>query len=337
MTQLEKTLHLNFMGEGLLLKTNSPELLSRLSRDFSYFVSDSSQTSSRFSITSLLEEGCSISIPQVDPTFIRKNSTSYDSKGIRFNDYGNLISSYDFKNEIGTLSSASIEKLHEISYLLILSRVGKYFDLMGTHKIHAMSIIYKDVCCVGMMNMGVGKSTLLLELLKDSEIELLSDDTPLVNELGEIKPFPLRIGVEQLPDGLEINSAEENLYELLREEYGLKKLICLHGLKNQIGSSYSKLVLFEGTRGGRGISKSSKWKLWMALQRHMVIGIGLPLIFEYFWEKGFSDFMRKTKIFILRQRAALKLMKSCEYYRFSLGESSEENARALKSLLSDRT
>lgn len=335
MTQLEKTLKLDFMGRGLEVKSNSSELISRLSKDFSYFVSESLESAVNFSIRSILEDNCSLSIPKVNPTFSRKNSTSYDSSGIRYNDYGNLISSYDFKNEVGVLSSSFIERLHEITYLLILSRVGKYFDLKGIHKIHAMGFIYKDVCCVGMMNMGVGKSTLLLELLKDSEIELLSDDTPLVNSQGGIEAFPLRIGVEEIPKGLELKNIEENLYELKREEYGLKKLISLNGFKNEIGSKYSKLVLFEGTRGGEGIRKSSKWKLWVALQKHMVIGIGLPLIFEYFWEKGFTDFLRKTKIFFLRQRAALKLVRSCDYYCFSLGESSEENARALKNLLSD--
>tara|TARA_Y100000590_G_scaffold469529_1_gene657726 strand:- start:172828 stop:173838 length:1011 start_codon:yes stop_codon:yes gene_type:complete len=334
MTQFEKTLSIEFRGTGLSLKTNSVELYERISKDFSHFLVPELKNPPIFNITSLKEDRPSITIPtSISLSRESKNSKTYDDEKIRYNDYGDLISKYDYDKESGLISSGSIERLHEITYLLILSRVGKYQDLLGIHKVHALGFIYKGVCCVGMMNMGVGKSTLLMELLKDPEVELLSDDSPLIDGRGEVLSFPIRIGASELPEGLEIEDPKENIYRLIRKEYGEKNLICLQGIKNKIGTQYKKIVVFEGKRGNRRLTRASSISLWLSLQKHMVIGIGLPIIFEYFWESGISDFIRKTKIFFLRQRAAINFSRNCEFYKFSLGKSSEENAKALKELL----
>lgn len=338
MTQVEKSLSFDFMGVGVLVKSNSPELLSRLSRDFSHFLT-SSANNPTFVFNSSLEEEISIEIPPWPLVRRSKSSLSYERGDIRFNDYyGKLVSIYNYKTEEGELCSYSLEKLHEITYLIILSRVGKYFDLKGLHKIHAMGIVYKDVCAIGMMDMGVGKSTLLLELLKDKGVTLLSDDTPLVTSEGEVKKFPLRIGIEILPEDLVVSDENENLYSLERELYGKKNLICLEGLENNIDDTYKSLVFFEGLRGhGRasGLIKSNKLSMWLALQKHMVVGIGLPMIFEYFWESGPIDFYRKTKIFFLRQLAAFRLLSKCSYYKFYMSEDPGENARVLKESMID--
>lgn len=333
MTQVEKLVSFDFMGVAVEVRSNSDELIGRLSKDFSHYLVKDGK-SPNFSFTSILEDEISLEIPAWPLVRSSKNSLSYERGPVRYNDYfGKLTSVYNYKNESGKLHSCFIEKLHEITYLIILSRVGKYFDLKGIHKVHALGVIYKNICAVGMMDMGVGKSTLLLELLKDQEVSLLSDDTPLITSRGEVKKFPIRIGIESLPYDLEVIEPEENLYSLDRELYGKKNLISLNGIKNAVGEDYKELIFFEGIRGhGKEshLKSSTKLSLWLALQKHMVVGIGLPMVFEYFWETGPRDFFRKAKIFLKRQIAAYRLLSKCTYYKFYMSEDPEQNARILK-------
>lgn len=333
MTQSEKFRSFEFYGTSVLVKSNSKELLERIEKDFYNFLVPLEEKSYDFKIDSLLESEISVKIPSWPQIRESKNSITYEKGNLRINDYfGKLVSLYDYSKDRGQLYSTDLEKLHEITYLLILSRTGKKLDLEGIHKIHAMGFVYKGVACIGVMNMGVGKSTLLWELLKDPEIELLSDDSPLINRKGEVKSFPIRLGFNSKPIDKVIDP-DENLYSLQREQYGLKHLVCLKGISNPIGCNWGKVIVFEGERGDKSLRRISRLSMFWKLQRHMVIGIGLPLIFEYFWESGLRDFLKKTKIFFLRQIAAWNLVNSSEVMSFSMGKSPSENAELLKSYI----
>ena len=334
MTQLGKSLLLDIYGTYIEVLTNSDELLDRLRKDFSFFLKESLSEKVHFRFEARLEEKQTLTIPR-HFNLVResKNSKTYDYQKERYNDYfGKLISFYNYQSEVGILSSGQLEKLHEVTYLLILSRVGKKMDLDGLHKVHAFGVIYKGVCCLGMMDMGTGKSTLMLQLLKNQDVEILSDDTPLIGKNG-VRAFPLRVGLSEKSLDFDFIDREKNLYSLHREEYGIKQLASLDAFENKIGHEYHKLLVLEGFRDGKlekpRLVKSSRLALWIALQRHMVIGIGLPIIFEYFWEYGFNDFIRKTKIFFLRQVAAIRLARQSKHYKFYMSNNPQENADCL--------
>ena len=263
-----------------------------------------------------------------------KNSVTYDEGAVRYNDYGGtLLSRYDYTRREGRLWSLSLERLHEVTYLMILSLTGKKLDLLGLHKIHAMGAVVEGTAVIGMMDTGVGKSTLLAYLLTDSSVELLSDDCPLIDCHGRVHPFPLRLGLGLVPKDLAIKNASENIYHLERKFYGRKRLLCLSGLKNPVGRNYRKALIFQGRRGtGEDpiIVRKSPLHFFMALMKHMALGVGLPIIFEYFWRRGFSDFCTKAEIAFLRLRLAFLLVNEHDFYEVSLGTDPKKNAQALR-------
>jgi hypothetical protein len=155
---------------------------------------------------------------------------------------------------------------------------------------------------------------LLLELLKYEGVKMLSDDIPLVSSNGDILSFPIKIGLEDSSKSyLKIKNPEENIYFLKREQFGRKMFICLDGIMEKVeapGTSFGKIILAEGFRSNSESSKlvSSSWfQTLKGLFKHGIIGVGLPMMIEYFWEFGPRDFLVKAKIFILRLKSFICL------------------------------
>tara|TARA_R110000868_G_scaffold287003_4_gene547471 strand:- start:17137 stop:18141 length:1005 start_codon:yes stop_codon:yes gene_type:complete len=329
---MKNHLHFDFFGQTLRLNSQNDELLARLSKDFSYFLSEDF-TKADFNIDVFFEAPPAGVIPSRVASRQSLQSLSFDIPPVRVNDYyGKLVSVYDYKNEKAKLWSTDIEKLHEVTYLLILSRVGKALDLQGLHKVHAMAFTKNDKCLVGMMPMKGGKSTLLANILRDQSVSIISDDCPLITRAGRVKPFPLRLGVDELSKEVGLKDQQIHSYTLRRDFYGEKKLISLEGLPHEIGIVGTKQILFVGRRGHNikpEFKRISKFSMLKPVFVNMIVGVGLPMVMEYFWESGVRDFFKKSYIAISRTIAALALIMRSDCYEFLMSNKPEENAEFL--------
>jgi len=81
------------------------------------------------------------------------------------------------------------------------------------------------------------------------------------------------------------------------------------------------------------VKKCSKLRVFCLLFKPMVIGVGLPILAEYFWEFGLRDFFTKTQIALSRIKRATTLATSKECYWFEFGDSLEENVKAVVEVL----
>lgn len=304
---------ISIFGVKIQIASEWAEMVNIISKDFWSFRDLSGDN--RFDI--------SIQIKQTDerPTFPEsvtsmqtQSALTYDNGRIRYCDYyGKAASVIDFKNEEATVFGTNFDKVHEIVYLMVLSRAGKLLDIRGHHKLHAFAVGFKDMAFVCMMPSKGGKSTLLVELLKDSRIKMISDDIPLINWKGEVLPFLLKIGLNEIPADLNVLNKEENIYSMKRELHGEKILVCTKGIEEKLvdnGQIFSRIILAEAFRFNSTQSKilPSSWrKTFKGLFKHGIIGIGSPIIIEYFWESGLSDFILKTWIFCRRFIAFLTL------------------------------
>lgn len=328
---------LDIQGYIVSLTSNSEEIDSRLRMDFEYFLTDKKSNSAYLKITANLQHEIPASIipKNLTPVFQRNNSITYEKNGIRYNDYyGSVVSLFDASKGEASVFGNSIDKLYEVVYLLILSRSGKFLDLKGVHKIHAFSIVKNRKGVVCMQPMRGGKSTLFTELLLNFDIEVGSDDTPLINQHGRLLPFPLRVSLDKLPPTMSLT--EDDFYLMKREFYKDKFSISLKSFKKNIAPECSEFIFVEAHRSTYDsplIVKMPRLKLFKRLFHHMVIGFGLPIIFEYFWESGRADFFRKTKIFMSRLNLALKLSISKRGYELFLCNDSKKNADAIMALL----
>lgn len=321
----------NFYGEKVCVISDWEEQLFLLKKDFSIFESHQKPEEKQLTIT--LTRGIPSEIPT--PVMVSRmqtlNSITYQQGSIRYNDYyGKLLSIFDYDLEKAELISEDADKMHEVAYLLILSRIGKKLDLRGVHKLHAFAISYNGIAFVCMMPMKGGKSTLLLELLKYEKVKMISDDIPLIDKSGNVLPFPIKIGIEEgAKHSLVIKNPEENIYQIKREQYGIKTFICLNGIMDKVElpeNVFTKIVIAEGFRFNSNSSevlKSSWLTTFKGLFKHGIIGVGLPMMVEYFWEFGLVDFVVKTKIFFFRFYGFLVFSLKSNRVKIKLGKRSD--------------
>src|SRR5690606_31232405 len=100
------------------------------------------------------------------------------------------------ENERGEVWAEDEDVLYERMYLMIQSRIGRFLDSIGLHRVHGLGFSYKEKAYLFLMPSGGGKSTLALGLLEQDDIKIFSVDTPLIDWRAQMSAFPLRISVK---------------------------------------------------------------------------------------------------------------------------------------------
>lgn len=330
--------YFNFYGIEVKLICDQVELSKKLHKDFSFFKARSGEESSKKIVISA--QAKKIEEYPFSPNIIRFQNSKvriYEKDKVRICSYSSSetpnkdeISISNFKKNKIEIFCTDLNRLHELTYLAILSRVGKALDEIGLHRLHAMAAIKNETLYLGLMSSGVGKTTLLTHLLSEAEFSLVSDDSPLIDRKGRVYPFPIRVGFEA--EGIIPPSWNEApFYTLNRKEYGLKKLVSIEDIKSPIGGEYNRIKLFKGERGFENakLKPVSFLKVFKHIFEQGIIGVGLPILFEYFWEFGPIDFLRKIKIFFSRSLSFYCLVKRSEVYEFQMSSEISENIKEM--------
>lgn len=318
------------------IETTWSSLHERLQKDFLAFLSNDHGNSIPYLTLKVFqekidEEACR----EFKLKFKRKDRLTYDHGRVRLNNYADQVwSLFDYENERGEVFSLNIERAHEISYLMILSRVGKKMELSGLHKIHAMSLVENQRCLLVSAASGVGKSTQLLNLLqKNPNYQMLSDDCPVINQAGQVLAFPLRVGVSPLMLERLTHKQQSARYSLERREYGEKILLPVNHLNyDKTWSAYEQIVLvfLEGQCSSKpSIRKLNRCQVMIRLVVPFFIGVGLPIIFEYFWEPGWRVWIERVKIGLSRMKSGFLLAKRAQAYRIESSKDLDQLTEAL--------
>lgn len=336
---MANSVYFNFYNNWVQVFSSNDDLLSLLKNDFLYFYVENPSLDKIFLKLEVIQsEPKTELIPQKEALRQSSSCVTYEHAGKRYNNYyDQALGVFDFYTEQGTIYSKYLNYLHEISYLLILSRVGKKMDLQGMHRLHAFGLVKNRKLILGLMPMKGGKSTLFLELCKDKDTQIISDDSPIIDSFGEVHPFPMRVGLEKLDEDkflqYGLTDFESNVYKIQRRFYGEKKLISIKAFKNKISEGHDEIILFKAKRLNAEdchIKQVAKIRLVIPLVMNMVIGIGLPIIIEYFWEEGLDDFFRKSKIAFKRFFAAFLLLLRSKTYKIYLGTDPAMNAEKIR-------
>jgi len=333
-------LNLLIYGIPFQIECSDSTLLKKLRLDFSSFLD--SQTKNTIP-PALIHVEITPSIPGVIPELtanrLSNNSVTFETSTHQYNDYyGDVLVIEEKKTGTTRIYGTSLDRIHEVLYLYLLSKSGKRLELQGLHKIHAMGIASKNTAILVMMPMKGGKSTLLWNILeRNPDYQLLSDDSPLISRSGKALAFPLRLGFETLSEKMKEKIPEEFLYEIKRKHYGTKHLISAAYFQNRIAKNeFKKLILITGKRTLKPepeIYRISKPALFLELLKHFVIGMGLPMILEHFFQAGLRDLGRRIFILSSRVLSAFSLLCRGEPYEILLSPSIKRNAALLDEFL----
>lgn len=330
----------DFHGFKVFVDTDNEFLKEKLLLDFNYFIKDFDSNENLYIHVKLNDEYKDL-IPQgVVAKKQTINSITYDVNNLRFNDYyGDALSIFNYLTQKCEVYSHCEKRLHEIVYLIILSRQGKWLDKNGFHKIHAMGVSKNNKNLILMLPMKGGKTTTFTKFLEDESFDLISDDTPIVDSRGDIKSFPIRIGIEDNKKSQKLLEKVPDSFksEFFRKQYGAKKLIDITYFEQRLTNPTSnKTILVQGFRCNSNeceIKKIGKLKMFKYLVINMIVGIGLPMIIEYFLESSLKDKFINLGILVKRTYAATRLLIKSQCYEVYLGTDVEKNVKELKLLL----
>jgi hypothetical protein len=330
---MKNNLSLNINGFAIIIDHVPTSVLTKLESDFSYFIKKNKEILKTFKIHIKSER---INIPpNLAASKQSENSITFDQQEVRYNDYyGEAITKFNYQTEVCEIFCENECFLHELIYLLILSRSGKFMDTIGLHKVHACGICIDKKNILLMMDSKGGKTSTFLELLRDGNTKIISDDSPLISRSGEVKEFPLRVGFENV-DQFKSKFPyieDEEIYEFKRKKYSKKWLVSLVNFRNKVGSAEETILIqgFRSTFKDPKIVKIGRIEMFRYLTRHMIIGVGLPLIIEYFLQNTLLDHFKNIKILVSRIIGALRLVKKSKNYVMYCSSNIVLNGQAIK-------
>lgn len=311
-------IQLQIFQVSVYIESDWPEIIELLRKDYwSYPSSDSPYSASSSLSLTLLKSDQKPIFPSRVATRQTQNAIIFDEGDHRYCDYyDSLYSVINFTKNKAVLYSTDLDKMHEVATFFILSRVGKILDIQGLHKLHAFAVAYKDFALVCTMPAKRDVRPLLLELLNDPEIKMIAECFPLIDFKGRIYPFLVTNGDSHPLSTVEMKS------KIVSSDNGFENIMLVEALRSNTPTSLLK--------------KTTDLKIFKAVFKHGIIGIGSPIDFEYFWEPGSKDFWVKTFIFIRRLKGFISLcLRSKKYHLFAGNDpikSAQELSRVLKRL-----
>ncbi|MCX5796111.1 MAG: hypothetical protein NTY77_11500 [Elusimicrobia bacterium] len=276
MTELNLDIH----GVPVTLSGGPAEVLDDLRRDFEYFFLP---FPAEGAIHIELEPRLPERSPEGRPLFRTKDYAVFDRSGIRLIVYADEArAEYDYAAKHGRILCPDPERLHELALLAVLSRAGEALDLKGWHRIHALGFTCGERGGLLLLPSGAGKSTTALELLRATDLGLVSDDTPLIADDLRLMAFPLRLGFAPATELRDV--PEKWLRSMRRLRYGIKRLVDLGFFRERVrGGVPVAWILIGERRPGAAprIEPASRLRAAGALAVHLVVGSGIAQMSEY--------------------------------------------------------
>jgi hypothetical protein len=306
--------------------------MESLAEDFAFF--QSTDESGAHIIELLDEEPPYSEMPPLTANVYTPRNVSYRDGCKTYVDYsGRALGIHDRSNGNFRLYSKDPDMLYEAAYLFLLSQCGAAFDARHLHRVHALGVSLEGRAALVLLPMGGGKSTLGSELLKFPDIELLSDDSPLIDRNGTIHAFPLRLGL--LPDAAGA-VPKDHLRRINRMEFGPKLLVNYKYFSDRVRAAADPGVLFLGRRSLANtceITPAGGVTALHAMTANCIVGMGLFQGMEFIFQQSGWELTSKAAVAYSRFAASVRLIRRSRVCHLSLGRDRTENARVVHEFL----
>jgi hypothetical protein len=322
----------SFYGFEVAVESASPEIVTEVARDFAWFVktSDKSDKPARLTLTLELAEPGWSGLPSVPAAVITPRNITFRDNGHTYVDYfGRGLAILQDDHSSCTMYSSDFDMLREMAYLFLLSTVGQHLDARRMHRIHAMGVNHEGKGILLLLPSGGGKSTMTLELLKQPDFTLLSEDTPLIDPAGTMHPFPLRLGVRG-SKSKEIPAEFQRTYN--RMEFDPKTFVDIDFFRHKLSDAVPVSMILVGERNlgdASGVVPLPRRQAMKAVMKYLVVGLGVYQGLEFLLERGIMDLTGKFGTVSSRMRNGVTLLRRAPAYKLVLGRDTAKNSAAL--------
>ncbi|MGA2775010.1 MAG: hypothetical protein ABSE81_02980 [Candidatus Omnitrophota bacterium] len=173
---------------------------------------------------------------------------------------------------------------------------------------------------------GGGKTTLLLDLIKNKSVKLISEDSPLIDARGQALPFRIGVSYQAKPKDI----AQKNLHLIQRIGTGLKYVINIDFFKDKISQKPLPvrhiLCGVRCLRANSDIQPVSKYNAFKKLIENSVVGVRLYQGAEFLIQMGIGGLFFKSPVLFSRLRNVTKVLLGAKTYSFTMGCDRKKNA-----------
>lgn len=322
------TIKFSFYGFGIEVKCQDIETLQNIRRDYSFFLSDRIAAKAFFEIFNEPPDYSKFS--SVKAYLYTTRNICYGQKDLSFIDYfGRGLVVIDHRKNIYRVFCPDLHLRHEIVYLYILALVGQNLGLRDIHRVHGLGLEVNNKAILILLPSGGGKTTFLLDIIKNGSIKLISEDSPLIDAAGQALPFPLRIGVSHEDKPQDI--PDEHLHLIKRMGLGPKYVIDIDVFNNKISRKPLPVrYILCGVRclGDESyINPISKYSALKELVENSVLGVGVGLYqgAEFLIQRGIFGLFKKSPVLFSRLKNTVKVVSRSKTYSFVIGFDRKKN------------
>jgi hypothetical protein len=328
---------LGVYGLPIVIEGDWPEVVDSLARDFAWFARDQSDpVTPRVLVRIVRRNPEPERFGEVAQAFITSRNTVFQSGARTIVDYsGRALAVYDRIRESFVVEGEEDHLVHEAAYLFLLSRIGRHLDHSRLTRLHALALSVRQGAVLLLLPSGGGKTTLALRALREDDVKLISEDTPVLDRHGMVHPFPLRIGVNE--SDADLLPADGEVHRIERLEYGPKLLLSTASFADRIEHEPRPLRhLVLGRRwlsGGGSLAPLPRRALIGPLIRDGVVGVGVAQMIEYVLRQGTRDFLGQGGVAAGRALTCARALAGAQAWRLELGREQQRNWEALAPLL----
>lgn len=319
------THHFDFAGARVRVESDSEQSADALRRDFSGFIAPPSGDAlvwrvnlSRSQIARAPKKG--------------RPWTAWSSAHIRHVAYDDGAYGYlDRDRSFGEIFCEDPVRLQEVSHLAVLSAVGEDLDRRGLHRVHALGFEKDGAAGLILLPSGGGKSELTLELLSRGTVNLLSEDTPLIDAATTVAPFPVRLSFRPSADLSAIPPHFIRPYK--RRLFGERRLVDISHFSDALADPAPLRWIFIGQKSVAApaeLKPASRLEAMAALFEALVVGVGVPQMAEWRLRPDFNCAAGLAHACASRLHAAGAAAASAQAVRFRLAPTASESATALE-------
>ena len=338
---------LSVYGLDVAVEGDWPEVIEQVGRDFAWFGSTGpgNPAGDRRPSSRRASPAVRIEIQRRPPDYARyqdlgqsfvtpRNVVYSDGDHSAIDYFGIALSAYDRRRGALLIQGEDSDLVHEAAYQFLLSRIGDHLDAIRMPRIHALGVVGAQGATALFLPSGGGKSTLALRALRDDDIRLLSEDSPLLDRRGMMHPFPLRIGInphqaDELPEG--------HVRRLSRMEFHPKLALDLDAYMDRVERAAQPLAHI--VIGERSLASSPSLEplrrsaAVATLLREVVVGVGLYQGMEFVFQRGPGDIVGRARPALVRALCCAAGLRRAAVWRLRLGRDQERNWALLRRLL----
>jgi hypothetical protein len=180
-------------GVRVLIESDCETFLEYVRRDFCFFHDPNKDFGQpHVQISFLKQKPPWEEIPRRAVPLFKTNASSVYKQGPNryINHNREVFAIYDLKGDRGTLYSEDPDAMYRIAYSVLMTRIGFRLDRARRHRLHALGVSAEDTALLFLGDGGCGKTTLGLEMMKNSQVGWLTDDILPVDASGRALAFP---------------------------------------------------------------------------------------------------------------------------------------------------